>query len=51
MREKNEAACAAQCNTDFVLIARTDARADMRIEEASAGGKVCRKAGADVIFI
>ena len=49
--KKIEAACAARRDTDFVIIARTDARAVMGLEEAIARGKACCEAGADVIFI
>jgi len=49
--KKIEAACAARHDADFVIIARTDARAVMGLEEAIARGKACREAGADVIFI
>jgi 2-methylisocitrate lyase-like PEP mutase family enzyme len=49
--KKIEAACAARRDADFVIIARTDARAGMGLEEAIARGKACREAGADVIFI
>jgi 2-methylisocitrate lyase-like PEP mutase family enzyme len=49
--KKIEAACAARRDADFVIIARTDARAVMGLEEAIARGQACREAGADVIFI
>jgi 2-methylisocitrate lyase-like PEP mutase family enzyme len=49
--KKIEAACAARRDADFVIIARTDARAVLGLEEAIARGKACRAAGADVIFI
>jgi len=49
--KKIEAACAARRDADFVIIARTDARAVMGLAEAIARGQACRKAGADVIFI
>ena len=40
--KKIEAACAARRDADFVIIARTDARAVMGLEEAIARGKACR---------
>lgn len=49
--KKIEAACAARRHDDFVIIARTDARAVLGLDEAIARGKACRAAGADVIFV
>jgi len=49
--KKIEAACAARHEADFVIIARTDARAGLGLAEAIARGQACREAGADVIFI
>jgi carboxyvinyl-carboxyphosphonate phosphorylmutase len=49
--KKIEAACAARRDEDFVIVARTDARAVMGLEEALQRGQACRHAGADVIFI
>jgi carboxyvinyl-carboxyphosphonate phosphorylmutase len=49
--KKIEAACAARRQDDFVIIARTDARAALGLDEAIARGKDTRQAGADVIFI
>ncbi|MGE3540980.1 MAG: oxaloacetate decarboxylase [Candidatus Tectimicrobiota bacterium] len=49
--KKIEAACAARRDPDFVIVARTDARAVLGLEEAIARGQACRAAGADVIFI
>jgi carboxyvinyl-carboxyphosphonate phosphorylmutase len=49
--KKIEAACAARRDEDFVIIARTDARAVLGLEEALQRGEECRHAGADVIFI
>lgn len=49
--KKIEAACAARRDEDFVIIARTDARAVLGLEEALQRGEECRRAGADVIFI
>ncbi len=49
--QKIEAACAARRHDDFVIIARTDARAVLGLEEAIQRGQECRQAGADVIFV
>ena len=49
--KKIEAACAARRDDDFVIIARTDARAVLGLEEAIARGQASRRAGADVVFI
>lgn len=49
--KKIEAACAARRSDDFVIIARTDARAVLGLDEAIARGQACRAAGADVIFV
>jgi len=49
--KKIEAACAARRDEDFVIIARTDARAVLGLEEALRRGEECRRAGADVLFI
>lgn len=49
--KKIEAACAARREADFVIIARTDARAVLGLAEAIERGKDCYKAGADVIFV
>lgn len=49
--KKIEAACHARRDDDFVIIARTDARAGLGLDEAIARGQACREAGADVIFI
>jgi 2-methylisocitrate lyase-like PEP mutase family enzyme len=49
--KKIEAACAARRDDHFVIVARTDARAALGLEEALLRGKECRRAGADVIFI
>lgn len=48
---KIEAACAARRHEDFVIIARTDARAVLGLDEALRRGQECRQAGADVIFV
>ena len=49
--QKIEAACAARRDDDFVIIARTDARAVLGFDEAIARSKACVQAGADVIFV
>jgi carboxyvinyl-carboxyphosphonate phosphorylmutase len=49
--QKIEAACAARRHDDFVIIARTDARAVLGLDEAIERGQACVQAGADVIFV
>lgn len=49
--QKIEAACAARRDDDFVIIARTDARAVLGLEEAIQRGKESCQAGADVVFV
>jgi methylisocitrate lyase len=49
--QKIEAACAARRDDDFVIIARTDSRAVLGLDEAIQRGQDCVKAGADVIFV
>jgi 2-methylisocitrate lyase-like PEP mutase family enzyme len=49
--KKIEAACAARQDDDFVIIARTDARAVLGLEEAIARGQAAHQVGADVVFI
>ena len=49
--QKIEAACASRRDDDFVIIARTDARAVLGLDEAIERGLECQKAGADVIFV
>lgn len=51
MIKKLEAAIYARENEDFLLIARTDARSIMGLEEAITRGKRYADAGADMIFI
>jgi methylisocitrate lyase len=48
---KLKAALEARRSKDFIIVARTDARAPLGIDEAISRGKAYRKAGADVIFI
>lgn len=51
MVKKIEAAIYARENDDFLLIARTDARSVMGLEEAIKRGKLYAEAGADMIFL
>jgi carboxyvinyl-carboxyphosphonate phosphorylmutase len=48
---KIEAAVAARQDPDFVLIARTDARAPEGLDAALARARACHDAGADVLFV
>lgn len=48
---KLKAAVEARKSKDFIIVARTDARAPIGLEEAIERGKVYRKAGADVVFV
>ncbi len=48
---KIEAAVAARQDPDFVIMARTDARTKLGLDEAIARGRAYEKAGADVVFI
>ena len=43
-------AAAVQARNDMLIIARTDVRAIEGMEEAIRRGRICREAGADVIF-
>lgn len=45
------AACEARWDPDFVIIARTDARAVLGLEEAIRRARAYRAAGADVLFV
>jgi carboxyvinyl-carboxyphosphonate phosphorylmutase len=49
--KKIEAACAARRDADFVIVARTDARAVLGLEEAMQRGQESVRAGADVVFV
>jgi 2,3-dimethylmalate lyase len=49
--KKIEAAVDARKDPDFVIIARTDARAPLGLDEAIARGKAYAAAGADIIFV
>jgi carboxyvinyl-carboxyphosphonate phosphorylmutase len=48
---KLKAALEARRSKEFIIVARTDARAPIGLEEAIERGKAYRKAGADVIFV
>lgn len=48
---KLRAAIEARKSTDFIIVARTDARAPIGLDEAIVRGKAYKKAGADVIFV
>jgi 2,3-dimethylmalate lyase len=48
---KIEAAVAARVNPDFTIIARTDARAPLGLEEALRRARSVHAAGADVLFV
>ncbi|MEO9295280.1 MAG: isocitrate lyase/PEP mutase family protein [Nitrososphaera sp.] len=48
---KLKAAVEARKSKDFIIVARTDARAPLGLDEAIQRGKAYRKAGADVIFV
>jgi methylisocitrate lyase len=48
---KLKAAVEARKSKDFIIVARTDARSPVGLEEAIERGKAYRKAGADVIFV
>lgn len=49
--KKIEAAVEARTDPDFVIIARTDARAVMGLDEAIKRAKMAKEAGADMIFV
>jgi 2,3-dimethylmalate lyase len=51
MAEKVRAAVEARTQPEFVIIARTDARAAEGLERALQRGRLYREAGADVLFI
>ncbi len=48
---KLKAAVEARKSQDFVIVARTDARAPIGLDEAIERGKAYKKVGADVIFV
>jgi methylisocitrate lyase len=49
--QKLRSAIEARSSKDFVIVARTDARAPIGLDEAINRAKAYRKAGADVIFV
>lgn len=49
--EKLQAAVDAKKNKDFVIVARTDARATMGLDEAIERAKHYKKIGADAVFV
>ena len=49
--QKIEAACAARRSNDFLIMARTDARATHTLDEALKRGDAFLEAGADILFI
>ena len=49
--EKIRAAAENRTDPDFVIIARTDARAVTGLDDAIERGNLCREAGADLIFV
>jgi len=49
--QKIEAACAARRTNDFLIMARTDARATHNLDEALRRGDAFLDAGADILFI
>jgi 2-methylisocitrate lyase-like PEP mutase family enzyme len=51
MALKIEVAVEARRSDDFLIIARTDARTTLGLDEAIRRGKLYRQAGADIVFI
>ena len=51
MVQKIEVAVDSRASDDFLIIARTDARTALGLDEAIERGKAFRKAGADVVFV
>ncbi len=51
MAGKIKAACDARIDSDFVIVARTDARDPLGLEEALRRANLYAEAGADVIFV
>lgn len=51
MVRKIEVACAARSSADFLVIARTDARTALGLDDAIRRAQAYRAAGADVIFV
>jgi 2-methylisocitrate lyase-like PEP mutase family enzyme len=48
---KIEVAVQARTSSDFLIIARTDSRTTLGLDEAIARGKAYAKAGADIVFV
>jgi 2-methylisocitrate lyase-like PEP mutase family enzyme len=48
---KIQVACDSRSSADFLIIARTDSRASLGLDEAIRRGEAFAKAGADVVFI
>jgi 2-methylisocitrate lyase-like PEP mutase family enzyme len=51
MVEKIKVAVESRASTDFLIVARTDARTSLGLEEAIRRGKMFAEAGADVLFV
>ncbi len=51
MVDKIKVACAARCDPNFLIVARTDARTSLGLDEAIARAQMYRDAGADVLFV
>lgn len=49
--EKLQAAVDARKSKDFIIVARTDARATLGLDEAIERGRYYKKIGADVVFV
>lgn len=49
--QKLRAAIASSANSEFTIVARTDARAPLGLDEAIERGKMYYKEGADVVFV
>ena len=49
--QKLRAALSASANNEFTIVARTDARAPLGLDEAIERGKMYYKEGADVVFV
>jgi 2-methylisocitrate lyase-like PEP mutase family enzyme len=51
MLRKIEVACDSRSSADFLIIARTDSRTGLGLDEALRRGEAFAKAGADIVFI
>lgn len=51
MVQKVRVACDSRSSADFLIIARTDSRTSLGIDEAIRRGQAFAKAGADIVFI